>query len=287
MTEPGSRCSNASISGSFFSAIDVPLLAGRVFDERDDTSSPGRAVVSANFASQAFPHVPHEQVPGQRIAVAGRELEVVGVVGDVALDVYGTPTMVVYHAHRQFAGNRNWALAQVVATDQAPEPLVSAVRQVVARLDPELVVHRPAAMTDVVGRGASRERFAALLMGAFALVALVLAALGLYGVLAYSVRQRTREIGIRMAVGASTSQVRALVFRQAVAVVGPGLVVGLLGTLVSRPLAGGAGVRSQPVGSRIPGATALLLAVVASVAAWVPAQRAASVPPKVALEQGE
>ena len=105
-------------SGSFFPALGIPLLAGRVFDDRDDASSPGRAVVSANFAAQAFPHVPHEQVPGQRIAVAGRELEIVGVVGDVSLNVYGTPTMVVYQAHRQFAANRNWALVQVVATDQ-------------------------------------------------------------------------------------------------------------------------------------------------------------------------
>ena len=86
-------------------------------------------------------------------------------------------------------------------------------------------------------------------MGAFALVALVLAALGLYGVLAYTVRQRTKEIGIRMAVGASAAQVRALVFRQAAAVVGPGLVAGLLGTLVSRPWLATLAFEDQPVGS--------------------------------------
>ena len=191
----------------------------------------GRARGERELRAQAFPDVPHESVPGQRIAVAGRELEIVGVVGDVALDVYGTPTMVVYHAHRQFAGNRNWALARS-SPPRSRTSHWSRRARVVARLDPELVVHRPAAMADVVGRGASRERFALVLMGAFALVALVLAALGLYGVLAYTVRQRTKEIGIRMALGASAAQVRALVFRQAAVVVGLGLAAGLGGALV-------------------------------------------------------
>ena len=218
--------------------------------------------------------------------MAGRELEIVGVVGDVALDVYGAPTMVVYHAHRQFAGNRNWALAQVVATERPPEALVSAVREAVARLDPELVVHRPAAMADVVGRGASRERFALVLMGAFALVALVLAALGLYGVLAYTVRQRTKEIGIRMALGASAAQVRALVFRQAAAVVGLGLVAGLAGALVLGRWLPALAFGDQPVGSAHPAGDRRLLALVAIVAAWLPAQRAARVEPRIAMQEG-
>jgi predicted permease len=98
------------VSGDLFAAFGIRVLAGRPFDARDDVNAPGRAVVSANFARTAFPGVPHESVLGQRIAAGGRELEIVGVVGDVALDVYGAPTMIVYHAHRQFAGNRNWAL---------------------------------------------------------------------------------------------------------------------------------------------------------------------------------
>ena len=116
--------------------------------------------------------------------------------------------------------NRNWALTQVVATDGPPERILPAVRAVVAAIDPELVVYRAAAMTDVVGRGASRERFALVLMGAFAGVSLTLAAIGLYGVLAYTVRQRTPEIGIRMALGATAADVRALVLRQAAIIVG-------------------------------------------------------------------
>ena len=116
------------------------MLAGRTFDARDDAGAPGRAIVSANFARMAFPGVPNEGVVGQRIVAAGRELEILGVVGDVALDVYGAPSMVVYHAHRQFAGNRNWSLMQAVTAEGSLEELLGAVRNEVARLDPELVV---------------------------------------------------------------------------------------------------------------------------------------------------
>ncbi len=91
------------VSGDPFAALGIPILAGRNFDARDEAGSPGRAMVSANFARMAFPDMPHRDVLGQRIAASGRELEIVGVVGDVALDVYGAPTMAVYHPHRQFA----------------------------------------------------------------------------------------------------------------------------------------------------------------------------------------
>jgi hypothetical protein len=102
----------------------------------------------------------------------------------VALNAYGARTMIVYRPHRQFADDRNWALIQVIATERSPGELLGDVRREVARLDPELVVHQPATMAEVLDRGASRERFALVLMGAFAVMALALAALGLYGVLA-------------------------------------------------------------------------------------------------------
>jgi putative ABC transport system permease protein len=275
------------ISGDLFAAFGIPVLAGRSFDARDDAGAPGRAVVSANFARVAFPGVLYEGVLSQRIAAGGRELEIIGVVGDVALDVYGAPTMVVYHAHRQFAGNRNWALTQVVAADRSPQELLSAVRREVARLDPELVVHRPATMAEVVDRGTSRERFALVLMGAFAVIALALAALGIYGVLAYTVRQRSTEIGIRIALGATAGQVRALVFRQAAVVVSLGVAAGLAGALVLgrwlEALAFGIAA-SDP---RILMASAVVLTLVALVAAWLPAQRATRVEPRIAMQGGE
>jgi len=205
----------------------------------------------------------------------------------VSLDVYGTKTMTVYHAHRQVAANRNWALVQVIETGRSPADAIAEVRREVARLDPELVVHRPAPMAEVLGRGASRERFALALMITFAVAALVLAGLGLYGVLAYTVRLRTAEIGIRLALGASTAQVRALVFRQAARVVGLGLVVGLVAALLVGRWLTAMTFEVSPSDPRILGATVLLLATLALISAWLPAQRAASVPPMKALNAGQ
>ncbi|MGE0865108.1 MAG: ADOP family duplicated permease [Vicinamibacterales bacterium] len=276
---------NRVISGDLLGALGISLLAGRGFDDRDHSAAPDRVIVSANLARMAFPGLPHDSVVGQRLG-SDREYEIIGVVGDVALDVYGAPTMVLYRPHRQFAGNRNWALTQVVATELSAEELLSMVRREVASLDPELVVHRPATMAAVVSRGTSRERFALVLMGAFAATALALAALGLYGVLAYTVRQRSTEIGIRVALGATSAQVRALVFRQAAGVVCLGLVAGLCGALVLGRWIEALAFGIAPSDPRILAASAVVLGVVAVLAAWLPAQRAASVEPRTAIQNG-
>jgi predicted permease len=274
------------VSGEFFKAFAIPLLTGRIFDGRDDESAPMRAVVSAHLARSAFPGLPLEQVVGQRISVMNRRgsREIIGVVGDVTLDVYGTPSTGVYSAHRQFASNRNWALTQVVSTDGPPERIVSEVRSVVAAMDPELAVYRVAAMADVVGRGASRERFALVVVAAFAAVSLTLAALGLYGVLAYAVRQRTREIAVRIALGATTAQIRRMVLRQASVVLGAGLLPGMVGALLLgrwlRSLAFGI----SPSDPGILLAAVVLLTITGVLAAWLPARRASRVAPGIAIQ---
>ena len=164
--------------------------------------------------------------------------------------------------------------------------MIESVRAKIAALDPELAVHRTAPMTEVVGLGTSRERFALVLMGAFAVVSLMLAALGLYGVLAYSVRQRTQEIGIRMALGATTTQVRTLVFRQAAAVVGTGLVIGIAGALVLGRWLTSLVFEISPSDPRILLVTTLLLAVTGLLSAWLPARRASRVEPRIAMQGG-
>jgi ABC-type antimicrobial peptide transport system permease subunit len=200
--------------------------------------------------------------------------------------VYGAPALVVYHAHRQFARNRNWALSQVVATALPPERILTDVWAAVAGLDPELVVHRPAPLSEVVGREVSRERFALVLMGAFAGVSLMLAALGLYGALAYTVRQRTQEIGIRMALGATAAQVRALVLRQALVALGSGLAVGIAGALVLGRWLSSLLFQVSPWDFRILLATSLLLTITGLVSAWLPARRASRVEPRIAIQEG-
>ncbi|MPY90318.1 MAG: FtsX-like permease family protein [Luteitalea sp.] len=277
-----------TVSGDFFAALDIPVLAGRTFGAEDSTNAPPRAVVSADFARQAFPGMSLDNVVGQQIAIFSQENSIIGVVGDVALDAHGAPGATVYRAHRQNADdmNANWTLTQVVATDVLPERILASVRAEVAALDPELVVHRAAPMTEIVGRGVSRERFALVLMGAFAAVALGLAALGLYGVLAYTVRQRTQEIGIRMALGATAAQVRVLVLRQAALVLAIGLVVGIAGAMVL-----GRGLSSlvfeiSPSDPRILLAAAVLLTITGLLAAWLPARRASRVAPRIAMQEG-
>jgi putative ABC transport system permease protein len=155
----------------------------------------------------------------------------------------------------------------------------------VAGLDPELTVHRPAAMEDVVGRGHSRQRFALVLMGAFAAVALLLAALGLYGVLDYSVRQRTREIGIRVALGATGAEIRALVLKQTAVILGAGLAGGVAGALLLGRWLSSLMFEVSPSDPRVFAATALVLTITGLVAAWLPARRASRVPPTVALQE--
>jgi putative ABC transport system permease protein len=275
-----------TVSGTFFTALAIPVLAGRIFDERDDASAPMRAVISANLARVAFPGMPLENVIGQRIRLLTRRdiREVIGVVGDVTTDVYGRPSGAVYSAHRQFAGNRNWALTQVIATDGRPERLLSAVGAVVASMDPELAVYRAAPMREVVGRGTSRERFALVLMSVFASVSLTLAAIGLYGVLAYAVRQRTSEIGIRMALGATAGHIRLSILRQAGVVLGAGLVVGTAGALLLARWLTTLAFGISPSDPRILGGAAVVLATTGLLAAWLPARRASRVAPAVAIQ---
>jgi putative ABC transport system permease protein len=287
MQRDGFNIQQRTVSGDVFAALEIPVLAGRTFDARDDARAPSRVVVSASFARAAFPGMPLDAVVGQRISAGGRgSLEIIGVVSDVALDVYGAPTLAVYHAHGQFANNRNWVLTHVVATQRPPETILGDVRAAVATLDPELVVGRAAALREVVGRGTSRERFALVLMAAFAGVSLLLATLGLYGLLAYAVGQRTQEIGIRMALGATAAQIRLTVLRQASLVLGAGLLAGTLGALVLGRLLTSLAFEISPSDPRILLAAVVLLTITGFLAAWLPARRASRVGPRIAMQEG-
>jgi ABC-type antimicrobial peptide transport system permease subunit len=139
----------------------------------------------------------------------------------------------VYHSHTQFAGDRNWGLTQVVALERDPSrasglpSLLSDVRRELSRIDPALVLYAPKMLEDVIGGGVAQERFALLLVASFALLALVLAAVGIYGLLSYSVSRRSREMGIRMALGAPAGAVRSMIVWDGgrLAAIGIGLVV--------------------------------------------------------------
>jgi putative ABC transport system permease protein len=229
--------------------------------------------------------MPFDAVVGQSIAAGGRPpLEIIGVVGDVVLDVYGTPSLVVYHPHAQFASDRNWTLAQVVTTQLPPERVLTEVRAVVEASDPELTVHRAVALPEVLGRGTRRERFALVLLSTFAGVCLLLATVGLYGVLAYAVRQRRQEIGIRIALGATSAQIRLTILRLASLPLGAGLVAGALGALLLGRWLTSLAFGISPSDPRIIVAAAAVLLATGLVAALLPAGRAARIEPRIAIQ---
>jgi ABC-type antimicrobial peptide transport system permease subunit len=189
----------------------------------------------------------------------------------------------VYHSHRQFAGNRNWALTQVVAFDRPMPPRLDEMRRELASIDPALVLDRPRMLTDVIGLGIAQERFALLLVGSFAGLALALAAVGIYGVLAYLVSQRTHEIGIRLAVGADRAQVLGMVLRQGLSLAAAGIVVGLIGAFALTRLMRGLLYQVGPNDPTTFAAVTAALLLVALLASFLPARRATRVSPVIAL----
>jgi predicted permease len=269
------------IEGDYFAASGIPLLRGRTFSAEDHTSAPRRIVINEALARAAF--APDEDPVGNILLIIGDTLEIIGIVGDVPVSARGDVVPVAYHSHTQYADNRNWALTQVVALDAPRADIVAALRGAVAAIDPNLVLHNPQRMADVVGRGVAQERFALLLVGAFALLALTLCAIGLYGLLAYAVARRRREIGIRLALGARPTGVRRMVVAQGARLALGGLALGLVAAFaVTRALE--ALVFEVSVRDPLVFATAaIVLGGVALVASWIPSLSATRVDPAEAF----
>jgi len=235
-------------------------------------------VVSRRFAERYFPG---EDPVGRPLNVADRDAEIVGVVADVRSQSLATePQPEVYAAHAQTAVR---AITFVVRSVQSPARVLSDARAVVQSIDPQAPLIFPETMRQILDREMARPRFFLLLLSLFAVLALALASVGVYGVVAYAVSQRTREIGVRVALGAGERQVLGLMLwqgvRPALAGVGAGLAAALAGgRLISGELFG-----VQPHDPITFGAvTALLLAVVV-IACLLPARRAARLGPAAAL----
>jgi len=269
------------VSGDYFRTVGIPLLEGRLFDARDDAGAPPHVLVSRTLERRLFPGM---SALGQRVHTGGRDCEIIGVVGDVSIDAEGTEDSYVYHAHTQFAGDRDWALTQVVRTNGSAAALEPAVRRAVRALDPQLVVYDPQPLGEAIGRGEARRAFTVRLLTTFAGVALALSALGLFGVLSYGVRLREREFGIRMALGAERRAVRWMVLRRGLALVAVGTAVGLAGASVTARLMQSLVFQVRPLEPSVLAAAAGFMLVVAALAAYLPAHRATRVDPKAALQ---
>jgi predicted permease len=278
---PGSRDAAPDqrvIEGRYFEALDMPLLRGRTFTDQDDERAPRRVVISQAAARALFGD---EEPIGKHLYATGDapDVEIIGVVADVAVSPRGAVNAMVYHAHRQFAGNRNWALTQVVAFNRPLPPRLEEIRGELAAIDPALVLDRPRMLTDAIGLGIAQERFALLLVGSFAGLSLALAAVGIYGVLSYSVQRRRREMGIRMALGAPAWAVRTLVVRDGGRLAIVGVVLGLVGayavTRALQALLFGVST-TDPI---VFAACSAALALVALIASWIPAHAATKVNP--------
>lgn len=272
------------ITPEFFKAMGIPHVAGRDFSESDTVDSPPVAIVSEELVRQQFP----DGSPlGRRLRVNFQhangkddiEWTVVGVVGNIKSTLDGPVRQTIFVPTTQRPG---FGMNIFVRTQQDPMLLAPSVTGVVRAMEPEAPVD-VRTLEDVIGATIARPRAISVLVGVFALVALALAAVGVYGVMAYSVRERTQEIGVRMALGASTASVLRLVLGQALRLVSIGVVVGLIAAggltrLIERLL-----YNVEPLDPWTFAGTAAVLLVVAAIASYVPARRGMKIAPVDAL----
>ncbi|HEX2190404.1 MAG TPA: ABC transporter permease [Longimicrobiaceae bacterium] len=285
---PGEQSTNPWVSfevvgPGYFRTLEVPLRRGRVFDERDREDAPRVAVVSEAVARHTWPG---EDPVGRRIKLGphdapGEWHTVVGVVGETRYRELTEPQPSLYLPVRQFPGPVPMSLA--VRTRADPAGVLPQLRRALREVHPELAVVGGGPMRELLAAPLARPRFGTLLLGAFAAVTLLLAAVGIYGVMAAAVRQRTREIGIRLALGATAGEVRGAVLRQGMRLALLGCAVGiagaLLGTRALRSLLYGV----SPTDPATFAAVAGLILASAALACWLPARRAARVDPVNAL----
>ncbi len=276
-------------SPGYFETMHIPVLQGRAFEATDRLGAPGAVVINRTLARQVWPE---GDALGQRVLLGGGATDsiwrtVVGIVGDVrhrGLDAEPVPE--IYLPHAQFPAGTGTALRTlriVLRAEGDPVHLTGALRAAVAELDPDLPVADLQTMEEALGAWAAERRLTMLLVGAFALLALTLGAIGIYGVMAHLVARRTREIGIRIALGALPREILGLVLSQGAWLAGLGILSGLVGALATTRLLASLLFGVGPTDPATFAATAAALAIVAALACVFPATRATRVDPVDAL----
>jgi putative ABC transport system permease protein len=274
-----------TVMPGYFRTMGIPLKSGRDFTAADnDPGSPYRFIVNETFVRR---YLAGEQPLGKQINAAMDDQnpfgEIVGVVGDVkegSLDKEPSPTVYYPHAHLIYSG-----MVLVARTEGNPLALAEPARRAIQSIDPMQPIADVKTMESIIAETFSRQRFSALLLSGFSIASLLLAAIGIYGVLAYSVTERTREIGVRVALGAQPGQIVAMVVGGGARLVAAGTVVGIAGALALSGLLKGMlfGIGPRDVATYV--AVPAMLAVVALIAAYIPARRAARLEPMDALRE--
>jgi predicted permease len=270
------------VGPGFFKTLAIPMIAGREFTLADAANAPKVAVVNEAFVRK---YSPDSSIVGKRMqrgAGGKNDIEIVGVARDSHYSqVKQAVPPVFYLPYRQ---DKQFGAGSVyVATEVPPESLMAQVRAAVAELDPNLPLYNLQTMEAQIDQNIAGDRVVSTLSAAFAALATLLAAVGLYGVLAYAIARRTREIGIRIAVGAGAGSIRALVFREVAWMIGFGLALGVPAALALARLVKSEFYEMQPNDPFVVAAAVILVAAVSLLAAFVPAQRAVSVNPTTAL----
>jgi putative ABC transport system permease protein len=268
------------ISEGYFAAMGIPLLRGRVFTNADIDGAPQVAIINQTVAEKYFA----DQDPIGKTLQNSRDripLQIVGVVADAKITSLSAPKFEeMYRPHLQAP----WmAMTFVVRSNSAPQPLVAAVREQIHSIDPDLAVSGVQSLDHLVSDSVGQPRLLTALVGAFAAVALLLAAIGIYGVMAYSVSHRMREIGIRMALGAAPRDIVRLVVGQGMRLVLAGILIGFVASLWLTKFLASQLFGTQPKDPATFAVVALGLAFVALAACLIPARRAMRVDPMVAL----
>jgi putative ABC transport system permease protein len=265
---------------SYLEAMGVPLLKGRLFNESDAADAKGRVVINETMARR---HWPHDDPIGKRVLIAwdGIEDEIIGVVGDVkhaSLDAQ-TRAMTYWPYRRNPYGTMTIA----VRTSGQATQIGNAIGTIVRQMDPDVAVAGVRTMEDVVASSVEQRRITMLLLSIFAGAALILAAVGIYGVIAYSVTQRSQEIGIRIALGAQRADVVRMIVRQGLTLVVAGIIVGTSGAFLVTRLMTGLLFQTEPTDPATFLSVAFILTLIAVAASYIPGRRATRVDPVVAL----
>lgn len=258
----------------FFQALNIPLKAGRLFEDRDVTSAVAPVIISESIAREYFPD---ESPLGHRLKNGNAQVEIVGVVGDIRRAALNDrPRADMYFPFARFSDSQGMLFIRTTG-----DPLLAfpAVRTALRTLEPNIMLHRPRSMDEIASASTAIAQLAMQLLAGFAAVALTLAAIGIYGVMAYSVRRRTRELGTRVALGASRRDIIRLVMREGGLIAAAGVIVGLLsGVLAARSLSAVLfGVPPSDPWSMLAAATVLGLTAMA--ACYLPARRASRIDP--------